>query len=77
MDLNLKDERKIADLILKYENHLLSKFRHEVNIDFFNEFFDVLDQHNMSFCYKNSAQKLEFGPYYPSSFDTTRTIISL
>ena len=34
-DLNFKDERKIADLVLKYGNHLLSKYRHEVNIDFF------------------------------------------
>ena len=44
---------------------------------FFNEFFDIFDKHNLSYCFKNSETKLEFGPYHPSSFDATLTTIGL
>ena len=40
----------------------LARFWHEVNIDFFYEFFDVFDQYNSSYCFRNSYNKGKFGP---------------
>ena len=77
LDLKLIDQRKIRDVILKQGHYLFASFWHEVNIDFFYEFFDIFDKHNLSYCFKNSERKLEFGPYHPSSFDATLTIIGL
>ena len=77
LDLKLIDQRKIRDVILKQGHYLFASFWHEVNIDFFYEFFDIFDKHNLSCCFKNSERKLEFGPYHPSSFDATLTIIGL
>lgn len=53
----------------------LAGFWHEVNIDFFYEFFDKFDQYNLSYCFKNSPKQPKFGPYYPTAFDTTFTVI--
>ena len=43
---------------------MLSKFWHEVNINYFYEFFDLFDTVNSSFCYENVVTKPKFGPYH-------------
>ena len=42
---------------------------------FLNEFFDKFDEYNLSYCFRNSSRKPEFGPYYPAAFDTMITVI--
>ena len=37
---NIRDQKKIAEIIVKHGHFLLSKFWHEVNIDYFYELFD-------------------------------------
>ena len=75
LDLNINDERKVIDIIMTQSRFFLARFWHEVNIDFFHEFFDKFDQYNLSYCFRNSSRKPEFGPYYPAAFDTTISVI--
>ena len=71
---NIRD-KKIAEIIVKHGHFLLSKFWHEVNIDYFYEFFDLFDTVNLSFCYQNIVTKPEFGPYHgPSDLVTLKVI---
>ena len=77
IDLNICDNRRIRNLILNHGCYLFSKFWHETNIDFFYEFFDILEKYKLSFCFKNSVKKLQFGPYYSHAFDKTLTTINL
>ena len=49
---------------MKHGHFLLSKFWHEININYFYEFFDLFDTVNLSFCYQNIVTKPEFGPYH-------------
>ena len=76
LDLNIYDERKVRDIIMTQSRFFLARFWHEVNIDFFYEFFDVFDQYNSSYCFRNSYNKGKFGPYYPAAFDTTITFMN-
>ena len=75
LDLSLFDRARIREIIMTQSRFLLARFWHEVNIDFFYEFFDKFDQYNLSYCFKNSPKKPKFGPYYPAAFDTTFTVI--
>ena len=75
LELNIFDEKKVRKIIMTQSRFFLARFWHEVNIDFFYEFFDKFDEHNLSYCFRNSALKPEFGPYYPGAFDTTITVI--
>ena len=75
LELNMLDEKKVREIIMTQSRFFLARFWHEVNIDFFYEFFDKFDEHNLSYCFQNSAVKPEFGPYYPAAFDTTITVI--
>ena len=52
---------------MKHGHFLLSKFWHEVNINYFYEFFDLLDTVNLSFCYQTIVTKPEFEPYHGPS----------
>ena len=54
---NIHDEKRITEIIVKHGHFLLSKFRHEVNINYFYEFFDLFDTVNSSFCYENVVTK--------------------
>ena len=47
---NIRDQKKIVEIIVKYGHFLLSKFWHKVNIDYIYEFFDLFDTVNLSFC---------------------------
>ena len=62
--LTLVAEHKIIEKIVKHGHFLLSKFWHETNVNFFNEFFDLFDIVNSSVCYQNVTTKLKFGPYH-------------
>ena len=75
LNLNINDERKVIDIIMTQSRFFLARFWHEVNTDFFYEFFDKFDQYNLSYCFRNSSRKPEFGPYYPAAFDTTISVI--
>ena len=75
LELNIFDEKKVREIITTKSRFFLARFWHEVNIDFFNEFFDKFDERNLSYCFRNSALKPEFGPCYPAAFDTTITVI--
>ena len=75
LELNLFDERKVREIIMTRSRFFLVRFLHEGNIDFFYEFFDKFDEYNLSYCFRNSSRKPEFGPYYPAAFDTTISII--
>ena len=75
LELNIFDEKKVREIIMTQSRFFLARFWHEVNIDFFNELFDKFDEHNFSSCFRNSALKPEFGPYYPAAFDATITVI--
>lgn len=77
LDLSLFDRARIREIIMTQSRFSLAGFRHEVNIDFFYEFFDKFDQYNLSYCFKNSPKQPKFGPYYPTAFDTTFTVIRL
>ena len=46
LDLNICDEQKVRNIIMTQSHYFLTRFSHEVNIDFFYEFFDVFDQYN-------------------------------
>ena len=63
----MRDQKKIANIILKHGHFLLSKFWHEVNINYFYKFFDLLDTVNLSFCYQTIVTKPEFEPYHGPS----------
>ena len=72
---NVRDQKKVAETIAKHGNFLLSKFWHEVNIDYFYEFFDLFDTVNLSFRYQNIVTKPKFGPYHgPSDLITLKAI---
>ena len=75
LDLNIQDEGTVRDAIMTQSLFFLARFWHEVNIDFCNEFFDKFDDYNLSYYFRNSSRKPEFGPYYPVAFDTTISII--
>ena len=75
LELNLNDERKVRDIIMTQSRFFLARFWHEVSIDFFYDFFDKFDEYNLSYCFRNSSIKPEFGPCYPAAFDTTITVI--
>ena len=77
LELNHNDETKVREIIITQSRFFLGRFWHEVNIDFFNDFFDKFDKYNLSYCFRNGALKPEFGPYYPALFDTTITVIRL
>ena len=64
---NIRDQKKIVEIIVKYGHFSLSKFWHEVNIGYIYEFFDLFDTVNLSFCYQNIVTKPEFGPYHGPS----------
>ena len=68
------DEKKVREIIMTQSRFFLARFWHEVNIDFFYQFFDKFDKYNLSYCFRNSARKPEFGTYYPAAFDTTITV---
>ena len=72
---NVRDQKKVAETIVKHGNFLLSKFWHKVNIDYFYEFFDLFDTVNLSFCYQNIVTKPKFVPYHgPSDLITLKVI---
>ena len=75
LELNLFDEKKVREITMMQSCFFLARFWHEVNIDFFYEFFDKFDEYDLSYCFWNSSRKPEFGPYYPSAFDTAITLI--
>ena len=75
--LNKSDEYKIKHIIVSEGVFLLGYFWHETNIEFLYELFDKFGHINKSYCYKNKNNKPEFGPYYPSAFDTTLEVIFL
>ena len=75
LDLNITDDSKIRDIIMLQSLAFLARFWHEVNIDFFYEFFDKFDDYHLSHCFRNSSRKPEFAPFYPAAFDTTITVI--
>ena len=54
-------KKKMVDKIVKHGHFFISKFWHEVNINFFYELFDTV---NTSVCYQNVATKPKFGPYH-------------
>ena len=58
------DKNKILTQILKHTEIFLRKFWTETNMTFFHEFFDLFDELNRSFCYKNDKVKPKFGPYF-------------
>ena len=64
LSLSLHDEKKICHIILRHAQYFLNRFWHESNYRYFYEFFDVFDTVNTSACFKNSKDKLKFGPYY-------------
>ena len=74
LDLNIFDNRKVRELIFKHGHMLIARFWHETNLDFFYEFLDNFNKFSLSFCFKNSARKPEFGPYYPHAFDITFSV---
>ena len=76
LDLNIYDERKVRDIIMRQNRFFLARFWHEGNMDFFYEFFDVFDQCNSRYCFRNSYDKGKFRPYYPAAFDATITFIN-
>ena len=57
-------KKKILDKIVTHGHFFISKFWHQVNINFFYEFFDLFDTVNTSACYQNVATKPKFGPYH-------------
>ena len=61
LSLSLHDEKKICHIILRHAQYFLNRFWHESNYCYFYEFFDVFDT---STCFKNSKDKLKFGPCY-------------
>ena len=72
---NVRDQKKVAETIVKHGIFLLSKFWHEVNIDYFYEFFDLFDTVNLSFCYQYIVTKTKLGPYHgPSDLITLKVI---
>ena len=72
---NVRNQKKVAETIVKHGNFLLSKFWHEVNIDYFYEFFYLFDTVNLSFCYQNIVTKPKFVPYHgPSDLITLKVI---
>ena len=72
---NIRDLKKIVDIIVKHGHFLLSKFWNEVNIDYIYELFDLFDTVYLSFCYQNIVTKPEFGPYHgPSDLITLKVI---
>ena len=74
MDVNITNEKKIRGNIMTQSFFFLGRFWHEVNIDFFYEFFDKFDAYNLSYCFRNNSRKPEFGPYHPAAFDTTVSV---
>ena len=63
----MRDQKQIVNIIVKHGHFLLSKFWHEVNINYFYGFFDLLDTVNLSFCYQTIVTKPEFEPYHGPS----------
>ena len=64
LSTNLQDEKRITETIVKHSHFLPSKFWHEVNINYFYEFFDLFDTVNSSFCYENVITKPKICPYH-------------
>ena len=73
LSTNLQDEKRITETIVKHSHFLPSKFWHEVNINYFYEFFDLFDTVNSSFFYENVITKPKICPYHGSR--ATLTII--
>ena len=65
------DEYKLLDIIVNEGVFLLSHFWHEINIEYFYEFFDKIKYINKSYCYNTKKNKPQFGPYIQSAFDVT------
>lgn len=65
------DEYKLLDVIVTEEVFLLTRFWHEINIEYFYEFFDKFKYINRSYCFNIKKDKPEFGPYIQSAFDIT------
>ena len=63
LSLSLHDQKKICHTILRHAQYFLNRFWHESNYRCFHEFFDMFDIANTSACFKNSKDKLKFGPY--------------
>ena len=61
--VNIRDEKKIREIIIKHGSFLISNLWHKVNIYYFYDNFDLFDTLNLCFCYPNSAKKTKFGPY--------------
>ena len=57
-------KKKITEIIVKHGDFLLSKFWHEVNVNYFYEFFYLFDTVNSSICYENVVTKPKFDPYH-------------
>ena len=74
LDVNITDETRTRGIIMTQSLFFLGRFWHEVNIDFFYEFFDKFDAYNLSYCFHNNSRKPEFGPYHPAAFDTTVSV---
>ena len=74
---NIHDEKRIREIIVKYGSFLISNFWHEVNINYFYEFFDLFDAVNLSFCYQNSAEKSKYGPYCGANYGANQIFLTI
>ena len=61
--IKLSDEKFVIEQILTFANELLHDF-FDTNYLFFYEFYNVLDEVNLSDCYIIASNKPKFGQYY-------------
>ena len=60
--IKLSDEKFIIEKILTFAYELLHDF-FDTNYLFFYEFYSVLDEVNLNYCYRDASNKPKFGPY--------------
>ena len=60
--IKLSDEKFVIEKMLTFAYELLHNF-FDTNYLFFYEFYNVLDEVNLSDCYRGASNKPKFGPY--------------